>query len=156
MTSTAERQADEITGPQYGRIISFSVAAGGTDTVDLEDAALNPEGASHPGYWQGRYVTIQVETNDCQFALAEDALDVLTPGVAPPALPALTTDRGAAALNDFARANDLPGNSCNSRAYWVAPFRSGRLLLAEPCRTARDSVRTAPAVAAAPSPWVAT
>lgn len=109
MTSTAERQADEITGPQYGRIISFSVAAGGTDTVDLEDAALNPEGASHPGYWQGRYVTIQVETNDCQFALAEDALDVLTPGVAPPALPALTTDRGAIIKAGAAPEIRIPG-----------------------------------------------
>jgi hypothetical protein len=92
--STAERQADDISPPKRGFIINFVVAPASTETVDLEDPALNPAGVTQPDYWRGRYVTIKVETNDCQFALSEDIGDVLTPGAAAPAAPALDVDRG--------------------------------------------------------------
>lgn len=93
--STAERQADDITGPKDGRIVAFVVGVGGTDTFDLEDPALNPLGASRPHYWRDRYVTILVEGNDCQVCLSQDLANPLTPGAAANATPALNITRGA-------------------------------------------------------------
>lgn len=92
--STAERQADDITAPRTGYILNATIAAAATLTVDLEAPAFNPEGSSHPHYWRDRYVTIMVETNDCQFAMSEAPGDVLTPGAAAGAI-GLSTTRGA-------------------------------------------------------------
>lgn len=79
--STAERQADDISAPQFGKMISLLVAAATAETIDLTDTALIPTGEPEE-YWLGRYLTIKVDGGACQFALADDAADVLTPGAA--------------------------------------------------------------------------
>tara|TARA_R110000868_G_scaffold93573_1_gene258782 strand:+ start:175 stop:591 length:417 start_codon:yes stop_codon:yes gene_type:complete len=93
--STAERQADDITGPKQGRIVAFVVGVAGVDTFDLELAALNPLGASHPHYWRDRYITILVEGNDCQFCISTSAANPLTAGAAAAAVPTINVTRGA-------------------------------------------------------------
>lgn len=93
--SSAERKADNISPPKFGRLVNFVIAPAGTETVDLEDDALNPDSPTPVHYWRDRYVTVMVEGNDCQFCASEAPGDVLTPGAAAGGAPALDVTRGA-------------------------------------------------------------